>query len=102
MAFFVGVSCELGPSFVQVLMIHIKVNKTPIGISAPVTSRLWMQALIRRGVIGDYRSPNVIRLGITPLYTRFVDIWDAVQALKAVMYLREWADPANNVHRSVT
>ncbi len=38
-----------------------------------------MQALIARGVIGDYREPHVLRFGFTPLYTRFVDVWDAVE-----------------------
>lgn len=49
-----------------------------------------VQALIARGVIGDYREPEVMRFGITPLYLRFVDIWDAVQHLKAVLTRREW------------
>ena len=49
-----------------------------------------VQALIARGVIGDYREPEVMRFGVTPLYLRFVDIWDAVQHLKAVLTRREW------------
>ncbi|MGB3425270.1 MAG: kynureninase [Castellaniella sp.] len=49
-----------------------------------------VQALIARGVIGDYREPEVMRFGITPLYLRFADIWDAVQHLKAVLEGREW------------
>jgi kynureninase len=38
-------------------------------------------ALISRGVIPDFREPNVIRLGLSPLTTRFVDVWDGVSAL---------------------
>ncbi|KAB0622129.1 kynureninase [Castellaniella defragrans] len=49
-----------------------------------------VQALIARGVIGDYREPEVMRFGITPLYLRFVDVWEAVQHLKAVLARREW------------
>jgi kynureninase len=38
-------------------------------------------ALIARGVIVDYRQPDVIRLGLAPLTTRFTDVWDGVEAL---------------------
>jgi kynureninase len=44
-----------------------------------------MQALIARGVIGDYREPHVMRFGFTPLYTRFVDVWDAVETLADIL-----------------
>lgn len=44
-----------------------------------------MQALIARGVIGDYREPHIMRFGFTPLYTRFVDVWDAVAILQEIL-----------------
>lgn len=44
-----------------------------------------MQALIARGVIGDFRSPNIVRFAFTPLYLRFVDVWDAVTILGEVL-----------------
>ncbi len=44
-----------------------------------------MQALIARGVIGDYREPHIMRFGFTPLYTRFVDVWDAVELLADIL-----------------
>jgi kynureninase len=40
-----------------------------------------MQRLIARNVIGDFRAPDLVRFGLTPLYTRYVDVWDAVQIL---------------------
>jgi kynureninase len=44
-----------------------------------------MAALIARGVVGDYREPEIMRFGFTPLYTRFVDVWDAVAILKELL-----------------
>ncbi|WP_374652009.1 kynureninase [Dongia sp.] len=61
-----------------------------------------MQALIARGVIGDFRAPNLIRFGFTPLYVRYRDIWDAVAALKAVLATAEWQNPALNRRAAVT
>jgi kynureninase len=49
-----------------------------------------MQALIARGVIGDFRAPDILRFGFTPLYTRYVDVWDAVEHLAQVLHSREW------------
>jgi kynureninase len=44
-----------------------------------------MQALIERGVIGDFRDPDILRFGVTPLYLRYEDIWDAVENLRDVL-----------------
>ncbi|MDN5789486.1 MAG: kynureninase [Micrococcales bacterium] len=49
-----------------------------------------MQALIARGVIGDYREPEVLRFGVTPLYLGFSDIWNAVEALRDILDTRAW------------
>jgi len=61
-----------------------------------------MQALIARGVIGDFRPPDILRFGFTPLYTRFVDVWDAVDRLVQVMQSGEWRDPQFAVRAAVT
>jgi kynureninase len=52
-----------------------------------------MAALIERGVIGDFRVPDILRFGFAPVYLRFVDAWDAVANLRAVMEGREWDRP---------
>ncbi len=51
-----------------------------------------MQALIARGVIGDFRAPDILRFGLCPLYTRHVDLWDAVQVLRGIMQSGEWRE----------
>jgi kynureninase len=61
-----------------------------------------MQALIARGVIGDFRAPDILRFGFTPLYTRFVDVWDAVERLRQVMTGGEWREPRFSVRSAVT
>ena len=48
------------------------------------------QALIREGVIGDYRTPGRLRLGPTPIFTRFADVWDALDILRQIMADRKY------------
>jgi len=61
-----------------------------------------MQALIERGVIGDFRAPDVLRFGLAPLFVRFVDVWDAVATLHEVMRDGVWREPRFDARRSVT
>ena len=61
-----------------------------------------VQALIARGVIGDFRAPDILRFGFSPLYTRFVDVWDAVERLNEVLVSGEWRDPRFFVRALVT
>jgi kynureninase len=51
-----------------------------------------MQALIARGVIGDFREPDVMRFGLTPLYLSFEDVWRAVDVLVQIMGTRAWRE----------
>ena len=66
-----------------------------------------VQALISRGVIGDFRAggsglPDILRFGFTPLTLRFVDLWDAVEHLRQVMQSGEWQQPRFNQRQAVT
>jgi kynureninase len=61
-----------------------------------------VQALIARGVIGDFRDPDIARFGFTPLYLRHADVYDAVEHIEAVHAGEEYADPAYAVRKSVT
>ncbi|MGP1352422.1 MAG: kynureninase [Parasphingopyxis sp.] len=51
------------------------------------------QALIERGVIGDFRAPDILRFGLTPLYLRFEDIWQAVEILGEILDSGIWREP---------
>ena len=61
-----------------------------------------MQALIDRGVIGDFRAPDILRFGFTPLYLRYVDVWDAVDILADIMANEIWQDPKYQIRAAVT
>jgi kynureninase len=49
-----------------------------------------MQAMIERGVVGDFRAPNLMRFGLAPLYIRYEDVWNAVQCLKTCLQQKVW------------
>ncbi|WP_017999185.1 kynureninase [Paracoccus sp. N5] len=61
-----------------------------------------MQALIARGVIGDFRAPATLRFGFTPLYTRHVDVLDAAETLADVLASESWRDPRFALRTAVT
>lgn len=67
-----------------------------------------VQALIARGVIGDFRAgdgkqqPDILRFGLTPLYVGYADVWHAVRNLKEVMATQEWQQSRFSKKQAVT
>ena len=61
-----------------------------------------VQALVARGVVGDFRSPDVLRFGFAPLYVRHVDVHAAVEHLVSVVEQGEHRDPAYSHRKEVT
>lgn len=61
-----------------------------------------MRALIDRGVIGDFRTPDLMRFGFASLYTRYVDVFDAVRCLREVLASRAWQRPEYDTRLTVT
>ncbi len=60
------------------------------------------QALIARGVIGDFRAPDILRFGITPLTLSYAELWDAAAILGGIMAEDTWRDPSFAIRRTVT
>ena len=78
-----------------------------VGLARQTGAFAIMQALIARGVIGDYRAgdaaqPDILRFGLTPLYVGFVDVWNAIEHLKQVLDRAEWKRPEFNQKQAVT
>ena len=61
-----------------------------------------MQAVIAKGVIGDFRAPNTMRFGITPLYLDEEDMVEAAKVIETVMVDELWREPQYNVRAAVT
>ncbi|MFN3514131.1 MAG: kynureninase [Phenylobacterium sp.] len=105
-------SMKLGDLFLELM----ERRRLPFGLACPRASAqrgsqvslthpngyAIVQALIARGVIGDFRAPDVLRFGFAPLYVRYVDVWDAVEHLAAVMVREEWREPRFNEVAAVT
>lgn len=61
-----------------------------------------MQALIARGVIGDFRAPDIVRFGFTPLYTSFADVEAAAATLADILETGAWDRPEYKLRAKVT
>jgi kynureninase len=61
-----------------------------------------IQALAARGVIGDFRAPDIARFGFSPLYQSYVGVWDAAQVMAQVLADRAWDEPQFHARAAVT
>ena len=61
-----------------------------------------VQALIKRGVIGDFRAPDILRFGFAPLYVGYADVWQAVAILGEIMATQDWMRPEFRQRKAVT
>ncbi|MEC8106029.1 MAG: kynureninase [Pseudomonadota bacterium] len=73
-----------------------------VSLSHPTAGYAIISALIADCVIGDFRAPDILRFGFAPLYTRFADVWHAVDRLTAILDGRLWDRPEFHARRTVT
>ena len=107
-------SLSLGDTFIQLIEEHLSeygfTLATPVehserGSQISLCSEsgyATMQALIEASVIGDFRPPDSMRFGLTPLYTRYTDVWDAVMKLRSIMENDTWKAERFNAISDVT
>lgn len=61
-----------------------------------------VQAMIARGVIGDFRAPDLMRFGFSPLFLTYTDVWDAADILEKILATEEWRRAHFSVRKLVT
>ena len=61
-----------------------------------------VQAMIARGIIGDFRAPDIARFGFSPLFLSYAEVWDAAHALADILATRGWDKPEFHARSAVT
>jgi kynureninase len=61
-----------------------------------------VQALIDRGIIGDFRAPNYMRFGFTPLYLSYIEVYNAAEQLRDILASKAWQKPMYQQKSAVT
>jgi kynureninase len=107
-------SCAMGDLFIR--LTDERLHTYGFGLASPRDATLRgsqvslthehgyaiMQALISKGVIGDFRAPEILRFGFTPLYVGYADLWDAVEILREIMESKSWDSPEFTHRKTVT
>lgn len=73
-----------------------------VSFTHPDSGYAIMSALISQGVIGDFRAPDILRFGFTPLYTSFSDVWHATDRLATLLEDKSWDTPQFHSRKLVT
>ncbi len=61
-----------------------------------------VQAMMARGIVGDFRAPDIARFGFSPLFLSYAEVWDAARALADILAARAWDRPEFRVRAAVT
>ena len=93
---------ELHDAWLAVLGFELGTPRDParrgshVALRHPEAWRICRALIERANVVPDFRGPDSVRLGFPPLYTRFVDVWDAFERLRTVVMTKEYleVDPA--------
>ena len=98
---FAGLAAELCPELECISPREPDMRGSHISFRHPHAYELC-QALIAEGVIGDFRAPNVVRFGLTPLYLGYEDVWRAVERMRGILDTGRWREPRFAVRAKVT
>jgi kynureninase len=90
------------PALTQVSPREDALRGSQVCFSHPEIGYPVIQALIARGVIGDFRAPDILRFGFTPLYLGYAEVWDAARHVAEVLRTGEWRRPEFNRRQAVT
>jgi kynureninase len=97
-----------GQGFGIVTPEKVEIRGSQVSLTITEGAYAIVQALIARGVIGDFRAgdgkqhPDILRFGLTPLYLGYADVWHAVRHLKEVMETQEWQQARFSEKQAVT
>jgi kynureninase len=61
-----------------------------------------VQAMMARGIVGDFRAPDIARFGFSPLFLSYAEVWDAAQGFCEILATRTWDRPEFRIRAAVT